>query len=69
MLKRKLLKPKYLGDGIYAHDNGCTIELAVNHHKNIAVNHHKNKVIVMENFVIKAFIKYCKESGFIKELK
>ena len=57
-MPREILKPRHLGDGVYIHDNGYAIELAV--------NHHENKVIVMEDFVIKAFIQYVKESKFIK---
>jgi hypothetical protein len=57
--KRELLKPDHLGDGVYIHDEGFRIA--------IAVNHHENKVVYMEDFVIETFIKYLKRSKFVKE--
>lgn len=58
MAQRELLAPRHLGDGVYIHDNGYNLELAV--------NHHENKVIVMEDFVVKALLEYIEQSKFIK---
>ena len=51
------LKCSHLGDGVYAHDEGHAIVLAV--------DHHKNKVIVLEREVLLALIDYAKESKLI----
>ena len=55
--KKELLKPEHLGDGVYIHDEGYRIVLAV--------NHHENKVISMEEHEIKAFIEYVKKAGYL----
>ena len=57
--KKELLKPDHLGDGVYIHDKGYGIDLAV--------NHHDNRVISMGEYEIKAFIEYVKRAGYIKE--
>lgn len=57
--KKELLKPEHLGDGVYIHDEGYEIVLAV--------NHHENKVISMSEHEIKAFIEYVKRAGYLKE--
>jgi hypothetical protein len=59
MPEKLLLPPDHLGDGVYVHDGGYELILAV--------NHHNNKVIHMEKHVIEAFINYAKRSGIIKE--
>lgn len=58
MANREVLKPRHLGDGVYIHDAGWALE--------IAVNHHDNKVVVLEDFVLKSLIEYIKESEIIK---
>ena len=55
--KKELLKPEHLGDGVYIHDEGHGIVLAV--------NHHENKVISMGEYEIKAFIEYVKKAGYL----
>lgn len=55
--KKELLKPDYLGDGVYIHDEGYGIVLAV--------NHHENKVISMNEYEIKNFIEYVKRAGYL----
>jgi len=55
---RELQEPTYLGDGVYAYDNGYSIELAV--------NHHENKVVVLEDTVLLALIEYAKRTKLIK---
>jgi hypothetical protein len=57
-MEEKLLGPRHLGDGVYIHDEGGRIALAV--------NHHENKVIYMEQFEINNFIRYVTEAGIIK---
>lgn len=57
--KKELLKPDHLGDGVYIHDEGYGIDLAV--------NHHENRVISMGEYEIKAFIEYVKRAGYLKE--
>ena len=57
MAKEKL-DPQHLGDGVYVHDEGFRLALAVNHHDNI--------VIYMEENEILNFIEYAKRSGIIK---
>jgi len=56
--KTKLLEPRYLGDGVYVHDEGYGLH--------IAVNHHENKVVFLEDSVILELIQYAKEAGYIK---
>lgn len=53
-----LLPPQYLGDGVYIHDEGFRIVLAV--------NHHDNKVVYMEKSEIENFIEYVNRSGILK---
>ena len=57
-MAEELLEPSHLGDGVYIHDEGFRISLAV--------NHHDNKVIFMEKTEILNFIEYVKRSGIIK---
>lgn len=59
MAKTELLPPRHLGDGVYVHDEGYGLHLAV--------NHHENKVIFFEPEVLQAFIDYAKEANYIKE--
>ena len=54
---KKVLQPEYIGDGVYVHDEGFRLALAVNNHNNI--------VIYMEKYEILAFINYAKKSGMI----
>jgi len=58
MENNKLQNPTYLGDGVYAHDRGYAIELAV--------DHHENKVLVLEDTVLLALIEYAKRTKLIK---
>ena len=58
MAKTELLKPRHLGDGVYIHDEGYRIALAV--------NHHENKVIYMEKSEIEGLINYAMEAKIIK---
>jgi len=57
-MEKPLLEPRYLGDGVYVHDEGWAISLAV--------NHHDNKVIYMGTMEILSLIKYAKEVKLIK---
>jgi len=57
-MAREILEPEHLGDGVYIHDEGYRIVLAV--------NHHRNKVICMEKNEIENFIEYCKRTEIIK---
>ena len=50
--------PAHLGDGVYIHDEGYRIALAV--------NHHDNKVIYMEKNEIEGLIAYAKRAKIIK---
>ena len=54
----KLLKPKYLGDGVYVHHEEGVLTLAV--------NHHENKVVVLEPEVLKQLFEYAKEAKLIE---
>jgi len=56
--RREILEPSYLGDGVYIHDEGYELVLAV--------NHHENKVITLEPSVIEALVRYAKRAEFIK---
>lgn len=58
MADRKLLEPSHLGDGVYVHDEGYRIV--------IAVNHHNNKVVYMEENEILGLIEYAKRAKIIK---
>jgi len=58
MAKTEILAPRHIGDGVYVHDTGYGIHLAV--------NHHNNKVIMMDDSVIRAFLEYAKEADYIK---
>ena len=57
-MPKELLPPSHLGDGVYVHDEGFRLALAV--------NHHENKVIYMEAHEIYALIAYAKRSGIIE---
>jgi len=57
-MARELLKPDHLGDGVYIHDEGYQLVLAV--------NHHENKVIFLEDSTLQALIRYAKKAEFIK---
>jgi Holliday junction resolvase len=58
MADEKLLEPSHLGDGVYVHDEGFRIA--------IAVNHHSNKVVYMEENEILGLIEYAKRAKIIK---
>jgi len=60
MAQRELLKPDYIGDGVYIHDEG--------YHLVLAVNHHTNKVVSLEKGVLEALIRYAKRAEFIENL-
>lgn len=53
---RETIVPEHLGDGVYVHDEGYMLELAV--------NHHENKVICLELSTFIALIEYAKRAGF-----
>ena len=57
-MAKELLKPDHLGDGVYIHDEGFQLVLAV--------NHHENKVVCLEKSVLEALIRYAKRAEFIK---
>ena len=57
MAQRELLKPDYIGDGVYVHDEGYQLVLAV--------NYHDNKVLYLEKDVLEALIRYAKRAEFI----
>jgi len=57
-MEKPLLEPHYLGDGVYVHDEGWAISLAV--------NHHDNKVIYMGTMEILSLIEYAKKVKLIK---
>lgn len=57
-MEREILKPDYLGDGVYVHDKGYGLSLAV--------NHHLNEVIFLEDTVLLALINYAKRAELIK---
>ncbi len=58
MSQKELVPPDYLGDGVYVHDGGYELILAV--------NHHDNKVIHMDKHVVEAFVRYAKRTGIIE---
>ena len=55
-MAREPLKPSYLGDGVYVHDGGHRISLAVNHHENIVIHMEKNEIEGLIQFAKKAKI-------------
>jgi len=57
MAQREILKPDYIGDGVYVHDEGYQLALAV--------DHHTNKVLYLEKDVLEALIRYAKRAEFI----
>jgi len=57
MAQRELLQPDYIGDGVYVHDKGYQLVLAL--------NHHDNKVVYLEKEVLEALIRYAKRAKFI----
>ena len=57
MPDRKLLSSQHLGDGVYVHDKG--------HGLSLAVNHHLNEVIFLEDSVLLALIQYAKNAELI----
>jgi TPP-dependent indolepyruvate ferredoxin oxidoreductase alpha subunit len=56
-MAREILPAHYLGDGVYVHDEGFQLVLAV--------NNHENKVVYLEDNVLKALVKYALQSGFV----
>jgi len=58
-MSREELGPKYIGDGVYVHDEGWRIVLAV--------NHPDNKVVYMSESEIIGLIKYAKEIGLLTQ--
>jgi len=57
-MSRELLKPDYLGDGVYVHDEGYQLALAV--------NHHENKVVYLDDVTLRSLINYAKRAELIK---
>lgn len=58
MADKEPLKPRYLGDGVYVHDQGF--------HLILAVNDHNNKVVYLEKEVVESLVQFAKEADFIK---
>ena len=59
IMSRDRLEPRYIGDGIYVHDEGWRIVLAV--------NDASNKVVYMAESEIIGLIKYAKETGLLTQ--
>lgn len=59
MAKKEVLPPQYIGDGVYIHDEGYRVALAV--------NHHNNKVVYMEKEEIDNFIEYVRRAGYLEK--
>lgn len=57
-MPKEPLAPSHIGDGVYVHDEGYQLVLAV--------NHHENKVIYLDRDVLEALIAYAKRAEFIK---
>jgi len=57
-MARELLAPSYLGDGVYVHDEG--------HGLNIAVNRHENKVVFLEPSILNSLVEYAQRAKMIK---
>ena len=55
----KTLEQRYIGDGVYIHDEGWRIVLAV--------NDASNKVVYMTESEIIGLIKYAKETGLLTQ--
>jgi Holliday junction resolvase len=58
MAQKELIPPQHLGDGVYIHDEGYRIA--------IAVNHHENKVVYLEANEIQGLIDFSKRAEIIK---
>lgn len=58
-MPRELLEPQHIGDGVYIHDEGFRIVLAV--------NHHENKVVYMEENQLLGLIAFAKRAKIIKD--
>ncbi len=58
-MARKTIEPRYLGDGVYAHDIGHAVELAV--------KYHTNKVIVLDDMVLEQLIQFAKDAKLLNE--
>lgn len=58
-MAKKLIAPRHLGDGVYVHDEG--------HQLNLAVNHHENKVICIEKAGFLGLIDYALQSELITQ--
>lgn len=54
--QRKTLPPEYLADGVYVHNEGYMLELAV--------DYHENRIICLELPTFIALIEYAKKVGF-----
>jgi hypothetical protein len=57
-MSRELLPPRYIGDGVYIHDQETRIAIAVDNHSNI--------VVYMEASEINQLIDYAREANIIK---
>jgi len=55
------IKPRYLGDGVYASFDG--------YHINLAINHHSNHAVALEPEVIEALIRYSNYIWKEKDLR
>ena len=57
-MARDLLKPQHLGDGVYVHDEGHGLAIAVNDHRNIVVH--------LDPEVLVSLAEYAKKTTLIK---
>lgn len=49
---------QHLGDGVYVSNDGYSIAIAVNDHRN-------DPVVILEPQVMKALVEYAKQQGFV----
>ena len=60
-MSKEELGPKYIGDGVYVHNEGWRIVLAI--------NYASNKVVYMTEIEIIGLIKYAKETGLLTQIR
>jgi len=58
-MAQETIPPQHLGDGVYIHDEGYRIALAVNTHENVVAYLEKNE--------IEGLIAFAKKAGIIKD--
>jgi len=69
-MAREILKPQYLGDGVYVHDQGHQLALAVNNHENIVIYMGANEINALIEYAKRAFmviedIRYDEDDDYI----